>query len=104
MGKEITQKLPKYTWGKYPYMGSIFMYKANTAGSAVKNPSAMQETTSNVGEADSILELGRPRREGRRGKENGNPLQYSCLKNSMERGERQATVHRVTKIQTQLSD
>ena len=40
-------------------MGNIFMYIANTAGSAVKNQSAMQETTGNVGEADSILELGR---------------------------------------------
>ena len=28
---------------------------------------------------------------------NGNPLQYSCLENSMDRGAWQATVHRVTK-------
>ena len=28
---------------------------------------------------------------------NGNPLQYSCLENSMHRGARQATVHEVTK-------
>ena len=27
----------------------------------------------------------------------GNPLQYSCLENSMDRGSWQATVHRVTK-------
>ena len=27
---------------------------------------------------------------------NGNPLQYSCLENSMDRGAWQATVHRVT--------
>ena len=66
------------------------MYIANTAGSAVKNQSAMQETTGNVGEADSILELGRSRREGRRKKENGNPLRYSCLKNSMELGRLQS--------------
>ena len=33
---------------------------------------------------------------------NGNPLHYSCLENSMDR--EQATVHRVTKNQTQLSD
>ena len=31
-----------------------------------------------------------------------NPLQYSCLKNPMDRGAWQAIVHRVTKIQTQL--
>ena len=32
-----------------------------------------------------------------------NPLQYSCLENSMDRGAWQATVHRVIKNQTQLS-
>ena len=32
--------------------------------------------------------------------ENGNLLQYSCLKNSMDRGAWQATVHGVTKSQT----
>ena len=31
-----------------------------------------------------------------------NPLQYSCLENPMDRGAWQATVHRVTKSQTQL--
>ena len=31
---------------------------------------------------------------------NGNPLQYSCLENSMDRGARQATVHGVTKLDT----
>ena len=35
---------------------------------------------------------------------NGNPFQYSCLENSMDRGAWQATVHGVTKSQTQLSD
>ena len=33
----------------------------------------------------------------------GNPLQYSCLENSMDRGAWWATVHGVAKIQTQLS-
>ena len=40
----------------------------------------------------SIPELGRLPGDG-----NGNPLQYSCLENHVERG-----VHRVAKIQTQL--
>ena len=43
--------------------------------------------------------LGRSPGEG-----NGNPLQYSCLENSMDRGAWQATVHGVTKSQTRLSD
>ena len=34
----------------------------------------------------------------------GNPLQYSCLENPMDRGAWRATVHRVTKSRTQLSD
>ena len=37
------------------------------------------------------------------GEGNGNPLQYSCLKNPMERGAWQATVQRVAKSWTQLS-
>ena len=35
---------------------------------------------------------------------NGNPLHYSCLGNPMDREAQQATVHGVTKSQTQLSD
>ena len=34
---------------------------------------------------------------------NGNPLQYSCLENPMDRGAWWATVHSVTKSQTRLS-
>ena len=34
----------------------------------------------------------------------GKPLQYSCLENPMDREAWQATVHRVPKSQTQLSD
>ena len=32
----------------------------------------------------------------------GNPLQYSCLENPIDRGACQATVHRVAESQTQL--
>ena len=52
-----------------------------------------------TGDVSSILGLGRFF-----GEENGNPLQYSCLENSMDRGAWQATVHGVTKSQTRLSD
>ena len=37
------------------------------------------------------------------GVENGNPLPYFCLENSMDRGAWQATVHGFAKSQTQLS-
>ena len=40
----------------------------------------------------SILGLGRSP-----GEENGNPVQYSCLENSMDRGAWQATVHGLAK-------
>ena len=36
------------------------------------------------------------------GEVNGNPLQYACLENPMDRGAWRATVHRVTKSRTQL--
>ena len=38
------------------------------------------------------------------GEGNGNPLQYSGLENPVDRGAWRATVHGVTKSQTQLSD
>ena len=47
----------------------------------------------------SIPELGRLPGEG-----NGNPLQYSCLENAMDRGAWWATAHGVAKSQTRLSD
>ena len=52
-----------------------------------------------AGDPGSILRLGRSSGEG-----NGYPLQYSCLENSMDRGAWWATIHRVTKRQTWLSD
>ena len=61
----------------------------------VKNPPADVGASGDVG---SIPRLGRSPRVG-----NGNPLQYSCLENSMDRGAWQGTVHGVEKSQTQLS-
>ena len=58
----------------------------------VKNPPA------NAGDAGSIPGLGRSPGEG-----NGNPLQYTCLGNPMDKGAWWATVHGVTKSGTQLS-
>ena len=52
-----------------------------------------------AGDAGSIPGLERSPGEG-----NGNPLQYSCLENPMDRGDWWATVHGVTKSQTGLSD
>ena len=46
-----------------------------------------KEYACNAGDPDSISGLGRPPREG-----TGNPLQYSCPKNSVDRGTWWATV------------
>ena len=50
-----------------------------------------------IRDAGSIPGLGRPSGRG-----NGNPLQSSCLENLMDRGDCQATVHRVAKDRTWL--
>ena len=55
--------------------------------------------SSHLGDLDLIPRLGRfP--AGR----NGNPLQYSCLENLVDRRARWATAHRVTKSRTWLDD
>ena len=53
----------------------------------------------NAGDLGSI-----PGSGGYPGGGNGNPLQYSCLGNPMDRGAWRAIVHGVTKSQTRLSD
>ena len=58
----------------------------------VKNPPA------NPGDMGSISRSGRSLRKG-----NGNPLQYSCLGNPMDREAWQATVCGLTKSWTPLS-
>ena len=50
-----------------------------------------------IRDAGSIPGLGRSPGEG-----NGNPLQYSCLENPVDREAWRATVHRVAKSRTRL--
>ena len=61
-------------------------YKGFLGDSVVKNLPA------NAGDVSSILVWGRSP-----GERDGNPLQYSCLENPMDRGTWWATVHGVTK-------
>ena len=58
-----------------------------------------KESAYNAGDLGSIPGSGRSLGVG-----NGNPLQYSCLENPMDRGHWQATVLGVTKSWTRLSD
>ena len=54
-----------------------------------------KESACNAGDPGSIPGWGRSPGEG-----NGNPLQYFCLENSMDRATWQATVQRVAKSRT----
>ena len=54
-----------------------------------------KEPACNAGDAGDVGSVPRSGRSPRGG--NGNPLQYSCLGNPMDRGAWQAAVHRVTK-------
>ena len=62
----------------------------------IKNPLANAGVVKDMG---SIPDLGRSP-----GGEHGNPLQYSCLENPMDRAGWRAAVHKVAKSRTQLSN
>ena len=60
---------------------------------------SVKESAHDIGDMGSVPRLGRFRGLG-----NSNPFQYSCLNNSMDRGAWQASVNKVAKSRTQLSD
>ena len=66
--------------------------KETLGGSVVKNPPA---NAGYIGDTGSIPGLERSPGVG-----NGNPLHYSCLENSMDRGVWRATVHGMANSQT----
>ena len=66
--------------------------RASQVALVVKNPPTNAE---DLGDFGSIPGWGRSPGVG-----NGNPLQYSCLENSMDRGDWWAIIHGVTKKQT----
>ena len=76
-------------------MEGISIFRAFQVALVVKNLPANAGAT---GDAVSILESGRSPGGGC-----GNPLQYSCLENPVDRGGWQAAVHRVAQSQTQLN-
>ena len=67
----------------------------DVGGAAIKNPTANAGDTGDMG---SIPGSGRFPGVG-----NGDPFQYFCLENSMDRGAQWASVHGVAKSQTWLS-
>ena len=92
------------SWFKYQLRATLLLNRINyhllhfpefgfPCSSEVKVPAC------NAGDVGSIPGSGRSPGEG-----NGNPLQYSCLKNPMDGGARWATIYRVAKSRIRLSD
>ena len=77
----------------------VVKYLENIGQKKITSGSEVKASACNAGDLGSIPGSGRSPRGG-----NGNPLQYSCLENPMDRGAWWATVHGVTKSQTRLSD
>ena len=75
----------------YTYIPSFGFHLGFPGGSVVKNQSI---NAGNAGDMGLVPGLGRAPGGG-----NGNPLQYSCLENRMDRGAWRTTVHGVTKNQ-----
>ena len=76
----------------YIFIVQYYYLQASLVAQTVKHLPAMQETR-----VRSLSQEDTP------GEGNGNPLQYSCLENPMERGAWWAAVHGVAKSRTRLS-
>ena len=77
--------------------GKVWVLMATVLG--FPGGSDSKESVCNAGYLGLIPGLGRSPGGG-----HGNPLQYSCLENPVDRGAQQAAVHGVAKSQTRLSD
>ena len=75
------------------FVNFLSMHLSSFGGSVGK------ESTCKPGDLDSIPGLGRSLGGG-----HGNPLQYSCLENTMDKGVWWAAIHGVPKCLTLLSD
>ena len=75
------------------FWGHAFKRGTPLVAQTVKNLPA------DAGDLGSVPGSGRSPEEG-----NGNPLQYFCLENSMDKGAWQATVHGIVKSQTRLNN
>ena len=92
MGLRVTYACHRFSFALHSCLGT------SVVAQSIKNLPAVQETTRSAGARSSIPGSGRSTGEG-----NVNPLQYSCLKNSMDREACWDAVHRVAKSWTRLS-
>ena len=87
------RRVKKSQTGLRDYVHSTWYFGASQVAPVVRNPSAS---------AGGMRDAGSIPGSGRSGGGHGNPLQYSCLGNPMDRGAWWATVHGVAKSWTQL--
>ena len=79
-------------------MNNVDLRKSSKTEWAFLGSSVDKESAYSTGNLSSIPGLGRAP-----GEVNGNPLQYYCLENPMDRGAWQATVHGVTRAGHELA-
>ena len=81
-----------------PLLSYLLPAASSFFNNSIIGSSVGKELTGNAGDTGDVSFV---RGSGRfPGEGHGNPLQYSCLENTLDRGTWQATVHRVAKSQT----
>ena len=101
--KEMATPSSVLDW-RIPGMGSLVgcrlwgRTESDTTEATQQYSSVGRESACNAGDTGSIPGSGRSPAEG-----NGNPLQYSCLENPMDRGAWQATIHGVARVRHDLA-
>ena len=85
-------RVPKSQTRLNDFTFTFTVSSSSLVAQSVKDPPTVPETACSTGDWGSIPASGRSP-----GEENGNPLQYSCLENSIDRGARWAVVHGITK-------
>ena len=82
------------------HISCVYLLKITMVCSGFPGDSVGKESTCNAGDTEDVGSI--PGSGRSPGGGHGNPLQYSYLENSMDRGAWRATVHRVAKSWTQL--
>ena len=80
-------------------VSKLCLFSLSANGMGFPGGATGKETACNAGDTGSVPESGRSPGGGC-----GNPLQYSCLENLVDRGAWQATVHEIAKSWTWLSN
>ena len=95
--REIKESIPfTIATKRIKYLGINLLKETKVMG--FPHSSVGKSSACNAGDPGSIPGLGRSP-----GEENGSPLQYSCLENPMDKGDWQATVHRIVRVRHDLA-